>query len=55
MFSIFIKGKCVSHALSGRCGKVNMPYIIIIIDIGAAINAYKYWSKTNVFHNIVTI
>ena len=34
--------------------EVNMPYTNTILDVGAAINAFKYlWSNNNTFSNVV--
>ena len=40
--------------LQSMTGSVNMPYINVTLDVGAAINDYKtIWSLPNQCHNIV--
>ena len=40
--------------LQSLAASVNMPYVNIALDVGAAINAYKFiWNDTNHFGNIV--
>ena len=61
-FLTFITTKVIEFAsikkyltyLQSMTGSVNMPYINVTLDVGAAINDYKtIWSLPNQCHNIV--
>ena len=45
----------INEYLQTLASKVNMPYVNITLDVGAAINAYKYLWNNYVISNTVVI